>query len=137
MFQAPEILENAFHDYKADIWSFGCIIYNICHFGYTFKETSEAKLIAKIKKGKYHPIEPRFNIEFISLFEMCMKVNPEDRPSAGNILGFSFVQKWAKELRYNNPQIRKYMKEQNENMESIFKRNDSIESNDLEFRPNT
>jgi len=32
-----------------------------------------------------------------------MKVNPEDRPSAGNILGFSFVQKWAKELGYNNP----------------------------------
>ena len=40
MFQAPEMLSNNYHDFKADIWSLGCIIFNLCHFDFPFSDTN-------------------------------------------------------------------------------------------------
>ena len=48
-YQAPEMFEGTQYDYRVDIWSIGCIIYQLCNFDYPFVAPTEQKMIDKVK----------------------------------------------------------------------------------------
>ncbi|XP_072858512.2 serine/threonine-protein kinase Nek3 isoform X1 [Pogona vitticeps] len=82
----PEIWENMPYNNKSDIWSLGCILYELCTLKHPFQANSWKHLILKICKGYYAPLPPHYSYELHYLIKQMFKKNPKNRPSASTIL---------------------------------------------------
>ncbi|XP_062981922.1 serine/threonine-protein kinase Nek3 isoform X2 [Elgaria multicarinata webbii] len=82
----PEIWENTPYNNKSDIWSLGCILYELCTLKHPFQANSWKHLILKICKGYYNPLPSHYTYEFHYLIKQMFKKNPKNRPSASTIL---------------------------------------------------
>lgn len=51
-YASPEIWSDKPYDYKSDLWSVGCIIYELCALSPPFKGTSLENLCKNVKRGK-------------------------------------------------------------------------------------
>ncbi|XP_075775224.1 serine/threonine-protein kinase Nek3 isoform X1 [Pelodiscus sinensis] len=82
----PEIWENIPYNNKSDIWSLGCILYELCTLKHPFQAKSWKHLILKICKGSYNPLPSQYSYELHYLIKQMFKRNPKNRPSASTIL---------------------------------------------------
>uniref|UniRef100_A0A8C3L6V7 non-specific serine/threonine protein kinase n=1 Tax=Chrysolophus pictus TaxID=9089 RepID=A0A8C3L6V7_CHRPC len=82
----PEIWENMPYNNKSDIWSLGCILYELCTLRHPFQANSWKHLILKICKGSYSPLPAHYSYELHYLIKQIFKRNPKNRPSATTIL---------------------------------------------------
>ncbi|XP_065586355.1 serine/threonine-protein kinase Nek3 isoform X2 [Cyrtonyx montezumae] len=82
----PEIWENMPYNNKSDIWSLGCILYELCTLRHPFQANSWKHLILKICKGSYSPLPSHYSYELHYLIKQMFKRNPRNRPSATTIL---------------------------------------------------
>ena len=53
---SPEMINNSY-DYKSDIWSLGCILYELCTFNHAFDGNNQIQICSKIMNGKYDNIK--------------------------------------------------------------------------------
>lgn len=53
---SPELCEERPYNNKSDIWSLGCVLYELCTLKHPFDATNQAALILKILKAKYVPV---------------------------------------------------------------------------------
>ncbi|EGR26879.1 protein kinase domain protein [Ichthyophthirius multifiliis] len=60
-YSSPEIWNNQPYDYKSDIWSLGCIIYEMCALKPPFRGNDMEELNKKIQKGIYEPIPNHYS----------------------------------------------------------------------------
>ncbi|KFV75328.1 Serine/threonine-protein kinase Nek3, partial [Dryobates pubescens] len=82
----PEIWESMPYSNKSDIWSLGCILYELCTLKHPFQANSWKHLILKICKGSYNPLPSHYSYELHYLVKQMFKRNPKSRPSASTIL---------------------------------------------------
>ncbi|NXN66621.1 NEK3 kinase, partial [Himantopus himantopus] len=82
----PEIWESMPYNNKSDIWSLGCILYELCTLRHPFQANSWKHLILKICKGSYNPLPSHYSYELHYLIKQMFKRNPKNRPSASTIL---------------------------------------------------
>ena len=54
---SPEICENKPYNTKSDVWSLGCILYELCTFKHPFNANSQGALILKIIRANYDEIK--------------------------------------------------------------------------------
>ncbi|NXK53705.1 NEK3 kinase, partial [Chauna torquata] len=92
----PEIWESMPYNNKSDIWSLGCILYELCTLRHPFQANSWKQLILKICKGSYNPLPSHYSYELHYLIKEMFKRNPKNRPSASTILARSCLTKFAK-----------------------------------------
>ena len=80
---SPEQMEESDVDTRADIFSFGCIFYEILTGERTFPERNITKLVRKRLKNEFKPISS-FNIaapsKLIHLIHQCLEASPNKRP---------------------------------------------------------
>ncbi|NXS75624.1 NEK5 kinase, partial [Pandion haliaetus] len=113
---SPEICENQPYNNKTDIWSLGCVLYELCalkHPGYLlssllfslikFEGNSLHQLVLKICRGHFHPVSPNYSYDLRILISQLFKISPRDRPSVNSILRKPFLQNLV--LRYLPPEI--------------------------------
>ncbi|XP_077608714.1 serine/threonine-protein kinase Nek3 isoform X2 [Crocuta crocuta] len=82
----PEIWENMPYNNKSDIWSLGCILYELCTLKHPFQANSWKSLILKICQGSLRPLPPQYSCELQQLIKQMFKRNPSHRPSATTLL---------------------------------------------------
>ncbi|NXS32353.1 NEK3 kinase, partial [Pomatostomus ruficeps] len=92
----PEIWESLPYNNKSDIWSLGCILYELCTLKHPFQANSWKHLILKICKGSYNPLPSHYSYELHYLIKQMFKRNPQHRPSASTILARGSLSKLAK-----------------------------------------
>ena len=81
-YAAPEVFKGYVRPLPADIWSLGCIFYELCALNNPFskRDSSESPDYDKTKLSNYSK-------ELRSLIESMLQVNPIDRPTAKILLG--------------------------------------------------
>ncbi|KAM4860303.1 serine/threonine-protein kinase Nek5 [Thomomys bottae] len=89
---SPEICQNKPYNNKTDIWSLGCVLYELCTLKHPFEGTNLHQLILKICQAQFAPISPRFSYDLRSLVPQLFKVSPRDRPSVNSILKKPFLE---------------------------------------------
>lgn len=82
----PEIWENLPYNNKSDIWSLGCILYELCALKHPFQANSWKNLILKICQGPIHPLPALYSWKLQGLVKQMLKRNPSHRPSATTLL---------------------------------------------------
>ncbi|XP_037588476.1 serine/threonine-protein kinase Nek3 isoform X2 [Cebus imitator] len=82
----PEIWENLPYNNKSDIWSLGCILYELCTLKHPFQANSWKNLILKICQGSIRPLPSHYSYELQFLVKQMFKRNPSHRPSATTLL---------------------------------------------------
>ncbi|NWV77858.1 NEK3 kinase, partial [Dasyornis broadbenti] len=92
----PEIWESMPYNNKSDIWSLGCILYELCTLKHPFQANSWKHLILKICKGSYNPLPSHYSYELHYLIKQMFKRNPQNRPSASTILARGCLTKLVK-----------------------------------------
>ncbi|NXV42750.1 NEK5 kinase, partial [Uria aalge] len=106
---SPEICENQPYNNKTDIWSLGCVLYELCalkHPVSTFEGNSLHQLVLKICRGHFHPVSPNYSYDLRILISQLFKISPRDRPSINSILRKPFLQKLV--LRYLPPEVNSF-----------------------------
>nr|XP_020470404.1 serine/threonine-protein kinase Nek3 [Monopterus albus]XP_020470405.1 serine/threonine-protein kinase Nek3 [Monopterus albus] len=83
---APEIWENKPYNNKSDVWSLGCVLYELCTLRHPFQAPSWKSLILKVCRGAYPPLPNHLLYELQYLVKQMFKTNPKDRPSLHTIL---------------------------------------------------
>ncbi|XP_051025826.1 serine/threonine-protein kinase Nek3 [Acomys russatus] len=82
----PEIWENLPYNNKSDIWSLGCILYELCSLKHPFQANSWKNLILKICQGPIQPLPALYSYKLQCLVKQMLKRNPSHRPSATTLL---------------------------------------------------
>uniref|UniRef100_A0A3Q1IPX9 non-specific serine/threonine protein kinase n=1 Tax=Anabas testudineus TaxID=64144 RepID=A0A3Q1IPX9_ANATE len=90
---SPEICENRPYNNKTDIWSLGCVLYELCTLRHPFEGSSLRQLISKICRGRYKSVPNRYSYDLRLLLTQLFKVNPRDRPSINSVLRRPFLEK--------------------------------------------
>ncbi|NXM41568.1 NEK5 kinase, partial [Gymnorhina tibicen] len=114
---SPEICENRPYNNKTDIWSLGCVLYELCALKHPviltvlflsfslikFQGNSLHELVLKICRGRFQPVSPNYSYDLRVLISQLFKISPRDRPSINSILRKPFLQKLV--LRYLPPEV--------------------------------
>ncbi|QDZ26116.1 serine/threonine protein kinase [Chloropicon primus] len=90
-FCCPEIVQHQVYTDKADVWSLGCILYNVMLLKPPFSASNIFNIAQKIVEGQFDPpIEsdkvPWYSSELKRLVGRMLTVDPEKRPSIGEII---------------------------------------------------
>jgi serine/threonine protein kinase len=90
---APEIWESMPYNQKSDIWSLGCILYELCTLKNPFQASSNflydvdaGSYLIKITQGKYDPIKGNYSEDLKELVAELLNKEPQHRPSVHKIL---------------------------------------------------
>uniref|UniRef100_A0A669EJG6 NIMA related kinase 3 n=1 Tax=Oreochromis niloticus TaxID=8128 RepID=A0A669EJG6_ORENI len=83
---APEVWDNKPYNNKSDVWSLGCVLYELCTLRHPFQASSWKSLILKVCRGAYPPLPSHLPYELQYLVKQMFKTNPKDRPSLHTIL---------------------------------------------------
>ena len=102
---SPEIWKEKSYDYKSDIWSLGCIIYEICSLRPPFRGTSLKGLMNNVLNGNYPPIPSIYSKELSLLISKMLVIDPNKRASANELLKDEIVVSKIRSINnniYNN-----------------------------------
>ncbi|XP_040565373.1 serine/threonine-protein kinase Nek5 isoform X2 [Lepeophtheirus salmonis] len=83
---SPEMCQSQPYNYKSDIWSLGCVLYEMCVLEPAFSGNELAPLVQKIVKGEYKTLPSHFSDHIKDLVKVLLRPIPEKRPSASQIL---------------------------------------------------
>ncbi|KAK6216356.1 hypothetical protein LQW54_003559 [Pestalotiopsis sp. IQ-011] len=97
-YMSPEICAAERYTLKSDIWSLGCIIYELCAREPPFNAKSHYQLVQKIKEGKVENLPKVYSQDLYSVIKMCLKVNPDHRPTTADLLNLPAVRLMRKEM---------------------------------------
>ncbi|XP_031195092.1 serine/threonine-protein kinase Nek5 isoform X2 [Mastomys coucha] len=89
---SPEICQNRPYNNKTDIWSLGCVLYELCTLRHPFESDNLPHLVLKICQGRVVPISPHFSRDLQSLIPQLFRVSPQDRPSINSLLKRPFLE---------------------------------------------
>ena len=92
-YASPEVWKDQPYDSKSDIWSLGCVTYEMLALRPPFRAENMDKLYNKVIKGEYGKIGDRYSDDMKEIIKLLLKVNPKERPSCGQILNHNIIQK--------------------------------------------
>ncbi|KAI2778070.1 kinase-like protein [Daldinia loculata] len=96
-YMSPEICAAERYTLKSDIWSLGCIIYELCAREPPFNAKTHFQLVQKIKEGKVPPLPRVYSGELMAVIKDCLRVNPDLRPDTATLLNLPVVRLMRKE----------------------------------------
>jgi NIMA (never in mitosis gene a)-related kinase 2 len=94
---SPEICAAERYSLYSDIWSVGCLIYELCTKEPPFNARTHIELFHKIKSGRVSPIPPVYSSELQKVITSCLQVNPNSRPDTAQLLNLPVVKLMRKE----------------------------------------
>lgn len=83
---SPEVCEDRPYNNKSDIWSLGCVLYEICSLKHPFEAKNQAELLLKIVKGKYESMPKKYSKDLADIVHSCLMKDYNKRPSIEEII---------------------------------------------------
>ena len=71
-YASPEVWRDQPYDLKSDIWSFGCVVYEMCALVPPFRADDMDGLFKKVMKGIYPNIPSHFSMDLRNLIQSLL-----------------------------------------------------------------
>ena len=93
-YASPEVWADRPYDYKSDIWSVGCVIYELCALKPPFRGQNLEQLYKCVTKGKiiflflgsYDPIPSMYSNDLHKVLAVLLQTDPSHRPNCEKLL---------------------------------------------------
>ena len=92
-YASPEVWNENPYDNKSDIWSLGCVTYEMLTLHPPFRAKDMEQLYNRVIKGQYKRIGEKYSNDMNEIIELLLKVNPKDRPNCDEILKHPIIKK--------------------------------------------
>ncbi|KAL8654909.1 MAG: hypothetical protein Q9210_001213 [Variospora velana] len=96
-YMSPEICAAERYTLYSDIWSLGCVMYELCARRPPFDAKTHLQLIQKIKDGRVEPLPAIYSPELQNTIKSCLKTNPLQRPDTAALLSLPIMRVMRKE----------------------------------------
>lgn len=96
-YMSPEICAAERYTLHSDIWSLGCVMYELCARTQPFNAKTHFHLIQKIKDGRMEPLPKIYSQELQNVIKSCLNVNPLKRPDTASLLDLPAVRLMRKQ----------------------------------------
>ena len=83
---SPEVWRDMPYDSKSDVWSLGCVLYEITTLKPPFRAEDMEGLYKKVLKGYYPRIPTHYSQDLSNVIRALLQVSPNLRPSCGTSL---------------------------------------------------
>ncbi|XP_076036493.1 uncharacterized protein LOC143022246 [Oratosquilla oratoria] len=87
-YMSPEVVDGREYNEKSDIWSLGCLIYELCALHPPFQGASQKDLAAKIKRVRYENIPVHYSSDMQAVIDFMLVHEDFLRPTAFMILHY-------------------------------------------------
>lgn len=85
-YACPEVWKDMPYDHRSDIWSVGCVLYEIITKMPPFRASTMKGLYSKVLSGKYEQIPSMFSDDLKKMLRSCLQVRSTERPNCNKIL---------------------------------------------------
>ena len=92
-YASPEVWKDKPYDNKSDVWSLGCVLYEMITLRPHFRAQNMEGLYNKVCKGQFSRIPDKFSDDLYKVVQFLLQVNPISRPSCEQILNHPIIQK--------------------------------------------
>ena len=92
-YASPEIWKDLPYDNKSDIWSLGCVLYEMITLHPPFRSKNMDELYKKVLSGDIGNLPEKYSNDLYEVVLLMMKVNSNKRPNCNDILNNTFVKK--------------------------------------------
>eukprot|EP01029_Cantina_marsupialis_P001753 TRINITY_DN1157_c0_g3_i1.p1 TRINITY_DN1157_c0_g3~~TRINITY_DN1157_c0_g3_i1.p1 ORF type:complete len:261 (+),score=47.03 TRINITY_DN1157_c0_g3_i1:247-1029(+) len=93
-YMPPEIYQGIPYGPKVDIWSLGCVLFELMELYPAFdSDESFGAIIMKIFSGSIPDMHDDWSDDIKNLVKLLLAVNPEERPTTNQLLDLDFVKK--------------------------------------------
>ena len=92
-YASPEVWNDSPYDNKSDIWSLGCVLYEMITLRPPFRANDMEGLYKKVTKGQYSRIPDIFSNDLHQMIIFLLQVNPKLRPNCDQILNHPILKK--------------------------------------------
>ena len=101
-FASPEIWEDKPYNFKSDIWSIGCILYQMAGLKMPFQGKNIKEVYFNLKNVNIQPLPGIYSPDIINMVKKLLKLKPEQRPSTQDILEDNIIKNWMKIINEND-----------------------------------
>lgn len=98
---SPELCEEKPYNHKSDIWSLGCVLYELCTFRHPFEAKNQGSLIMKIVKGQYPAVSSKYSEDLREMIGSLLTKDYRKRPAIVDILAKSSMKARMQALGYS------------------------------------
>ena len=111
---SPQVIQKENYDSKTDIWSLGITCIELTQGEPPFSDLNPNEVLDFIGNKKFifddffQKKKSNYSKEFINFVSKCLKINPEKRSSAKELIKHEFIVKYAKDNIYLKQLLKKY-----------------------------
>ena len=92
-YASPEVWKDRPYDSKSDMWSLGCVIYEMASLKPPFRANDMDGLYNRVIKGVYKRLPSHYSQDLNNLIKALLRVKPNHRPSAEKLLNSELLLK--------------------------------------------
>lgn len=85
-YSSPEVWDDLPYDFQSDIWSLGCVLYEMAALEPPFTAADMDSLYWKVVKGVYTPLPETYSLDLGIMVRNLLQVNPTARPTSKRLL---------------------------------------------------
>ena len=101
-YASPEVWRDEPYSYKSDLWSIGCVIYELCNLKPPFKGKDLDELFLNVCKGKPERIYNTYSDDLWKMIQMLLEVDVKKRCDCNKFLNNPLIIRKIKELKNEN-----------------------------------
>ena len=101
-YASPEVWNDNPYSYKSDLWSIGCVIYELCALRPPFQGKDLDELYENVCKGQPERINKIYSDDLWKMILMLLQVDVNNRVDCNQFLNSDLIKKKIEEMK-NNP----------------------------------
>ncbi len=98
-YMSPEQIKESRYNEKSDIWSAGCMLYEMAALRPPFEAANQLALAVKIKGGRFDRLPSKYSEELQRVVTWMLRINPEERPTVDDLLNVPQISLRLREKR--------------------------------------